>query len=125
MVRRNGSCWRRRERVNEDGDVHAVIATVGPDEVITFRLVKRHEVLAAAPVLDSAVVLIRLVRSEGGVLSGIARRGEALTDEVTDVESVVVGPECIVDSRVPAAAGSDNVVSFADEGDDGSGDAYE
>nr|DAD27446.1 TPA_asm: hypothetical protein HUJ06_028913 [Nelumbo nucifera] len=104
MVRRNGSCRRRRERMNEDGDLHAVIATVGADEVITFRLVKRDEVLAAAPVPDSsvsgAVVVIRLVhfehivlvllvpksccdikeenqnvRSEGGVLSGIARGG--------------------------------------------------
>ena len=34
-----------------------------------------------------------------------------LTDKVTNIEGVVVGPVGIVDSRVPAFIGTNNVVS--------------
>ena len=35
---------------------------------------------------------------------------ERLTDEVADIESLVVGPESVVIARVPAAVGAHNMV---------------
>lgn len=42
---------RRRQRVNDDGDLHAGVAEPGAaNEVVALGLVKEYEILAAAPV---------------------------------------------------------------------------
>lgn len=46
---------------------------------------------------------------------------KGFTDEVVDVEGVVVGPESVVDAGVPAAVAADDVVGSGDGGDGGGG----
>lgn len=50
-----------------------------------------------------------------------------LTDEIADIECMVVGPESVINARVPATVGTNNVVGGGDrrEGCNGRGQDQE
>eukprot|EP00268_Persea_americana_P063241 TRINITY_DN81896_c0_g1_i1.p2 TRINITY_DN81896_c0_g1~~TRINITY_DN81896_c0_g1_i1.p2 ORF type:complete len:116 (-),score=20.81 TRINITY_DN81896_c0_g1_i1:175-522(-) len=102
-----------------DGDLHAALAAVvSADEVVPPGLGERDEVLSTAPVpirsINSAVVVagsVDLIHIIHILL--IPER-----DLVIDIESVVVGPESVVDVWVPASVLSNDVVSGRAEGEE-------
>lgn len=120
-----------------DRDLHAAEAeAVAADEVVGLGLVEGDEVLAGAPVageaVHGAVVVPRLVHLEHVVHVLLVPEGcghqkvrvgmetgggyEGLTDEVVDVEGLVVGPQRVVDVGVPPEVAADDVVGGGDEG---------
>lgn len=50
---------------------------------------------------------------------------EELTDEVADIESLVVGPESVVNARVPSTVGANYVVGGGDGSDEEQQGTYE
>ena len=50
-----------------------------------------------------------------------ARERRGLTDKITDIECLVIGPESIVIARVPATVGTNNVVGSGDRREDSNG----
>lgn len=98
--------------MDKNRDFHTIKAlSIATNEIITFGFVERNEILPAAPVsycsFCGTIVISCLVHLKHIVLILLVSK----RDKVADEESMVVSPESVVDPRIPALVGTDNVIS--------------
>ncbi|WVZ24180.1 hypothetical protein V8G54_002724 [Vigna mungo] len=108
---RNCRGGRWRKRMHDNRHLHST-------EALAISTDEGYEILSTAPIshrpFSGAVVIPSLVHLKHIVLVFLVPE----CYKVADVESVVVGPESVVEARVPPTIGTDNVVGGGGYGGD-------